>query len=156
MAARPQQGLQPPKPATAADLADIYALNRACFREAWSRQALQDALAAGLDMRVWRTDAGELAAYWLAQIVAGEVHILQLAVAPAWRRCGIGSTLTRLILAEMQCQGVRQAFLEVREGNLAARRMYRRLGFDEIGRRRGYYVDADGHIEDALVMAKSL
>lgn len=156
MSALQEDALQPIRPADAADIKDIFALNRLSFREAWSETALQEALERGYDLRVWRTTDGRLAAYYLAQNVVDEVHILQLAVAPAWRRLGVGSELTRQVLADMRHRGMRKAFLEVRQSNRPAQQMYTQLGFKCIGRRQGYYSVRGMHAEDALVMARTL
>jgi [ribosomal protein S18]-alanine N-acetyltransferase len=63
-----------------------------------------------------------------------EREILNLAVAPAFRRMGIGSAL----LSE-ELRTPAEFFLEVRESNLAAQALYRRFGFIEVGRRAAYY-----------------
>lgn len=73
-----------------------------------------------------------------------EREILNVAVAPAYRRLGIAT-----ILLEYACGGDATHYLEVRESNEAARRLYRKLGFVEIGRRPNYY---DFPIETAIVM----
>jgi [ribosomal protein S18]-alanine N-acetyltransferase len=73
-----------------------------------------------------------------------EREILNLAVAPAFRRMGIGSAL----LSE-ELRAAADFFLEVRESNLAAQALYRRFGFAEVGRRAAYYRFP---IEAAIVM----
>jgi ribosomal-protein-alanine N-acetyltransferase len=80
---------------------------------------------------------------------AAEVEILNLAVEPSGRRCGTGAALVLAAMAEAACQGATDAFLEVRESNVAARCLYERLGFRVAGRRRRYYRDPP---EDALVL----
>jgi ribosomal-protein-alanine N-acetyltransferase len=73
-----------------------------------------------------------------------EREILNLAVAPVFRRMGIGSAL----LSE-ELRTAADFFLEVRESNLAAQELYRRFGFTEVGRRADYYRFP---IESAIVM----
>ena len=85
--------------------------------------------------------------------VADEVHVTNLAVDPAWRGEGIGRLLLGTLLVHHRASGARRAFLEVRPGNVEARRLYRGLGFQEVGRRRGYYVDTG---EDALLLEARL
>lgn len=86
--------------------------------------------------------------YWL---VYDEVHLLNIAVHPDFRRRGIGRLMVERVLeAGRQIHG-RQVILEVRRSNQAARKMYDGLGFEMVGVRKGYYHDSG---EDALVMVK--
>ncbi|HTS31072.1 MAG TPA: ribosomal protein S18-alanine N-acetyltransferase [Bryobacteraceae bacterium] len=89
---------------------------------------------------------GHIAGFLVSRRVAqGETEILNLAVAPEWRRQGVARTLLAAFLA-----GVRgTVFLEVRESNQAARNIYKSMGFQEVGCRRGYY---DYPPESAIVM----
>lgn len=75
----------------------------------------------------------------------GETEILNLAVAPAWRRRGVARALLDGVLRKASGE----IFLEVRESNTAARQLYRAVGFQEIGVRRDYY---DEPSEAAIVM----
>ncbi len=81
--------------------------------------------------------------------VLDELHINNLAVAPAHRGAGIGTALLREVLLEGSRLGARRATLEVRRSNDAARRLYERLGFTVAGVRRAYYTNP---VEDALVL----
>ena len=84
--------------------------------------------------------------YWLVQ---DEMHILNLAVAPAWRRKGIARKLV-LPASKRACKkGAAKAFLEVRASNREAQKLYSSLGFTGSSVRRGYY---DLPVEDAVVM----
>ena len=92
----------------------------------------------------------------LGRAVAGEAELLTLAVAPDRQRSGIGGRLVAAFLAEARARGAVQAFLEVAADNAAAIGLYRRAGFAEVGRRRGYYAGANGARIDALVFAQGL
>ena len=85
-------------------------------------------------------------------IVAGEAEILNLAVDPAHRRKGFGRQLVRQILTEWQKRSVQRIFLEVRESNSGAIKLYEGLGFRLVGRRKKYY---SGPEEDALVLERA-
>jgi len=80
--------------------------------------------------------------------VADEVHLLNVAVHPDRRGLGHGRQLVAAVTAEAAASGARVVFLEVRAGNVVARRLYRTLGFRDLGVRRGYY----GPGQDAIVM----
>jgi ribosomal-protein-alanine N-acetyltransferase len=67
------------------------------------------------------------------------------------RRAGLGRFLLETALARARRAGARLALLEVREGNLGARALYRASGFAEIGRRREYYTNP---VEDALILSR--
>jgi ribosomal-protein-alanine N-acetyltransferase len=73
-----------------------------------------------------------------------------------FQRQGAGALLCEYLLQRAKAMGALRMFLEVRAGNIAGRALYRRLGFAQIGQRRGYYADADNRREDAIVMEKTL
>lgn len=89
--------------------------------------------------------------FLMGRSVAGEAELLTLAVAPDLQRRGIGGRLVAQFLAEARVRDAEQAFLEVAADNAPAIRLYRRAGFSEVGRRRGYYAASDGRKIDALV-----
>jgi ribosomal-protein-alanine N-acetyltransferase len=95
----------------------------------------------------------KVAGFIISRLVAGELHINNVAVRPEARRRGIGATLLSAVLNHGRRQGARLAFLEVRAGNVAAQGLYLRCGFQVVGRRRGYYAQP---VEDALLMSLSL
>jgi ribosomal-protein-alanine N-acetyltransferase len=88
----------------------------------------------------------------LGRAVADEAELLTLAVAPEHRRHGIGTSLLADFLAEARERGAVTVFLEVAADNEAALALYRRHGFSEAGRRRGYYRDSPAGAVDAIVM----
>jgi ribosomal-protein-alanine N-acetyltransferase len=92
----------------------------------------------------------------LYRAVADEAELLTVAVMPESRRQGIGSALLGACEAGAHAKGACRMFLEVARGNAAARGLYDRAGFREIGRRKAYYAYPDGGRDDALVMEKTL
>jgi len=150
--------LAPVRPARAGDLDEIWALNRQAFAEAWTKEAMERALTGDDDVRVWRARSGALVAYWMSRDVAGETHIMQLAVAPPWRGRGLGRRLARQVLEDKRRAGIQVAWLEVRAGNRAARALYEALGFVVAGVRMRYYTPTapGAPREDALVMRLDL
>ena len=106
------------------------------------------------DLLVARAEEGAgpgLAAFLCAWIVAGELHINNIAVHPAYRRRGVASQLLEEILGRAKARGATAGYLEVRASNEAAKALYHRYGFKLIGRRPNYY---DHPEEDAIVMRK--
>jgi ribosomal-protein-alanine N-acetyltransferase len=91
--------------------------------------------------------------YVVAVRAADEAEILNLCVAPTARRAGTGRALVRAILERVAAHGARAAYLEVRESNGAARRLYEGEGFAAVGRRRDYYRRP---VEDAIVLRSAI
>ena len=91
----------------------------------------------------------------LGWAAAGEAEILTVAVAPEVRRRGVGAELVTAAAAAVVVRGALSVHLEVAEDNAAARALYAKLGYQEAGRRRGYYAGARGQI-DAIVMRRDL
>lgn len=81
-----------------------------------------------------------------------EANIANIATHPAWRGRGVGELLARHLVAQAAAQNAILITLEVRASNTAAQRVYARLGFEEVGRRKRYYHDG----EDAILMTKEL
>ena len=90
----------------------------------------------------------QLVGYSCRWRVTDEVHLLNVAVHQGRRGGGIGRRLVEAVIDEARETRARTMFLEVRAGNVAARRLYRHLGFRDLGVRRGYY----GPGQDAIVM----
>ena len=91
----------------------------------------------------------KIVGYVVALEAADEGEILNLAVAEAGRRRGLGRALVEAIVAALTERGVRQVYLEVRESNAPARALYSGFGFKEVGRRTAYYRRP---VEDAMVL----
>lgn len=140
------------------DAAAIALLLAACMPDAWDEGMVAECLAAGSFGFVMRGESEEagsaagLVACGILRVVGHEGEILQLAVAGPSRRRGIGGGMLRRLLGECARRAVEVVFLEVRAGNQAARELYSRAGFMEVGMRERYYRDG----EQAVVMAVTL
>lgn len=130
----------------------MHAIERAAFSDPWSAGQLRECLDAGLDFLVADRD-GRVVGYVVAVRAADEAEILNLCVAPAARRAGTGRALVRAILDRVAAHGARAAYLEVRDSNHAARRLYEGEGFAPVGRRRDYYRRP---VEDAIVLRSAI
>lgn len=131
-------------------LADIHA---ACFpARPWAAAELE-ALAseAGAVLQ-----SHESKGFALARMTLDEAELLTIAVLPEAQGQGIGGALLEALVAQLQARDVAQLFLEVAEDNAAARTLYARASFEEIGRRKGYYARAGAPAVDALVLALKL
>lgn len=93
----------------------------------------------------------QLAGYLIAQQIADEVTLMNIAVAPAFQRQGLARQLLETLAQRSRTAAATSIWLEVRASNQSAIRLYQQTGFTEAGRRRNYYPLADGQ-EDALVM----
>ncbi len=141
--------------ATAADLDAIMALETRIFNtDAWSRETMARDVAdpSCYYLVAFPPDEPErIEAYagLLAPRGAIEGDIQTVAVAESARGRGLGRTLMLSLIGEARTRGAREVFLEVRADNPQAARLYRRLGFEDVGVRRGYYQPDN---VDAIVM----
>ena len=143
-------------PMTALDVDDVHALECSVFPHPWSRTNFTDSLASGYDAWTVREPGGLLAGYYLLMHAVDEAHLLDVAVAPGLQGRGLGRALLDRIGARAKEQGMDSILLEVRPSNERALEVYRRYGYREIGRRKGYYPAHAGLREDAIVMRLDL
>lgn len=129
------------------DPARLAAIHAEAFATPWDEAALAELLASPGVFAVAEADG-----FILIRVVVDEAEILTLAVRPSARRAGLGVRLVEAAVVRAAALGAERMFLEVAEGNAAARALYARSGFVETGRRRGYYSHADGRREDALAL----
>jgi ribosomal-protein-alanine N-acetyltransferase len=97
-----------------------------------------------------------LLGYFLVMQVVDEAHLLNVAVAEEWQGQGLGRFLLNQSVACARGLGMESMLLEVRPSNVRALGIYERYGFEQIGRRKGYYPAADQQREDAIVMRYTL
>ena len=129
----------------------IVALELESFTNPWSRETLVWELRNSdvTFIYVLRLDDGQVGAFCVCWMLFDELHINTLAVAPAWRRRGLATTLLRHVFAEASARGVQRATLEVRASNRPALALYERLGFQVTATRYRYYNSPE---EDALIL----
>lgn len=139
---------------SAADLDAVMAIEKRIYPHPWTRGNFFDSLNAGY--HCWIAESGgAIIGYSVVAIAAGEAHLLNLSIAAEWQRQGLGAELLRFIVKLARDDAAERIFLEVRPSNAAARALYQRAGFSEIGVRRAYYPARWGH-EDALVLELEL
>jgi ribosomal-protein-alanine N-acetyltransferase len=139
---------------TEADVAEVFAVERASYQFPWSEGIFRDCLRVGYVCRVLAS-ASRVVGYGVMSVGAGEAHVLNLCVADGYRCRGLGRRMLGYMLERGAAAGMSEAFLEVRPSNTAAIRLYQATGFEQVGMRRGYY-QAVGGREDAAVLRLSL
>ena len=139
--------------AARADAAALERIERRCFGDPWSENSFREAIDAAHGLSLVGEEGDGIVAYLIARSVLDEAEILNLAVAPEHRRQGAGAALLGRALEETRSAKIREVFLEVRESNRSARRLYERSGFRAVGYRPRYYRNP---AEDALVLRLAL
>jgi [ribosomal protein S18]-alanine N-acetyltransferase len=144
------------------DLLDVVEIEETCGLSRWGWDAYHAELAPEknsimLVARV-RSDESSLAGerikgFIATRLIAGELHINNVAVRQRYRRSGIAKRLLEMALRQAAEKGATKVFLEVRAGNAPAQALYARCGFKVTGRRACYYTQP---LEDALVMSLAL
>ena len=137
-------------PMTADHLDEVAELERICFSTPWSRNMLAEELDNYLSaFLVALDDNDKVAGYAGLQAVLDEGYITNVAVRPEYRRQGIASELLEVF--RRFGEGNHMAFLtlEVRASNTAARALYQKHGYAEVGCRKNYYEHPK---EDAIIM----
>jgi ribosomal-protein-alanine N-acetyltransferase len=132
----------------------VWAIEQAVQDYPWSRGNFTDALDSGYLCSVDEQDGG-IRAYAILMPLVDEAELLNIGVAEAQQRKGMGRAMLAGMLDAARRKNMRCVFLEVRASNAAALALYRSAGFIQIGVRRGYYTNGAG-TEDAITMACEL
>ncbi|MBI4852811.1 MAG: ribosomal protein S18-alanine N-acetyltransferase [Acidobacteria bacterium] len=138
------------------DLNDVVSLEESTGLSRWGYESYRQELfnnpssimrtARGITpISVYRKVLGFVA----SRVIFDELHINNVATDPTFRRIRIGTTLMESVIKESRIYGARRCLLEVRANNVSAQILYKKMGFEMIGRRRDYYTMPT---EDALVM----
>ncbi len=145
---------RPVRLAQAADLHAIVALEREAFSDPWSLRSFTDLLASSAAWFAVATAEGGagIDGFVIALHSGDEAEIANIAVRADRRGTGVGAALLDAAIRHVESVGARELFLEVRESNLAARRLYEQRDFAEVGRRPRYYRSP---LEDALVLRRT-
>jgi len=136
------------------DLPAVMAIERVAYEFPWTEGIMRDCLKFGYVCKLYESSAG-IIGYGILSVAAGECHFLNICIAPVHQQRGYGARLVAQLLQIARQAHARSALLEVRVSNIAAFRLYHKMGFNEIGIRKGYYPAHNGR-EDALVFAREL
>jgi [ribosomal protein S18]-alanine N-acetyltransferase len=137
-------------------LSGIIELDRASFSRPWTPKMFVMAVRSPHEFHLYalrRTGQSALAGFLCYRLAAGTLQIATIAVREDLRRQGLGAMLIDFALAEAARAGADEATLDVRLSNLAARRLYQRLGFRPVAFHPRYYA---GPVEDGLTYARSI
>jgi [ribosomal protein S18]-alanine N-acetyltransferase len=141
------------------DRADVCAAIHAnSFAHSWSSAEFETLLTNKNTIGGAAIDAStdELRGFALSRLAADEAEILTIVVTEAYRNRGIGRALLIDCLSRLAEFHVSALFLEVERTNLGALALYARMGFQEVGQRRGYYQKQNGSTATALVLRKNM
>ena len=133
------------------DLDGIVQIERAVNPFPWGEEALRDTIVSSGHHLVSLRE-GRVVGFLLSNFVFDEAQLLLIGVSPDWQGVGVGGQLLKELINRSQDRGQKLIYLEVRSGNERAIRLYRSLGFMDIGVRRDYYPGLVGR-EDAIVMS---
>ena len=129
----------------------IVELEKLCFSDPWSVRSVAYELTNPLSLWIVAVDGTKVVGYVGSQSVMGEADMMNLAVAPEYRRGGVGQKLVESLVSALAARDVHSLTLEVRASNDPAISLYGKMGFQQVGRRPNYYRNPK---EDALILRK--
>lgn len=134
----------------AGDVPAVVAIERTSYTVPWSENTFRGLLRRrDTELVVAAASDGTVVGYAVLWCVLDQAELGNVAVAAQWRSRGVGERLVTDMMRRAVQRSVNEVFLEVRPSNTVARRLYERLGFTMVGRRRNYYQQP---VEDALVL----
>ena len=139
--------------ADAGDISEIARLERECFSQPWSEKSLSEELELADSVLLAAIRGGELAGYIGMQHTGITGYITNVAVFEKHRRHGVASTLLRALMERARALGESEITLEVRSKNEGAIKLYETAGFENIGKRPGFYTEP---ADDAVIMTARL
>lgn len=134
------------------DISTVEQIEKSIFSLPWSVKSFADAANTPENVYLVCECTGEIAGYCGMWTVLGEGNITNIAVSPSYRRSGVAEALLKELERRARLKDVTVFFLEVRQSNEAAKRLYEKLGYSPIGVRKRFY---EKPVEDAIVMSKS-
>ena len=137
---------------TKSDISQIAEIEKQCFSDPWSEQAFESGMNSPFFYGILFEEGGQVCAYACEMVIFEDAEILNVAVAPSFRRRGLGEELMLALENYAKNKGAERLLLEVREGNIPARGLYEKQGFEAYGVRKNYYEDG----ENAVVMQKKI
>jgi ribosomal-protein-alanine N-acetyltransferase len=143
------------RPMSEADLAAILRLEKLSYPMPWPGWFFRRLLRGDSSCWVYEQN-GVVVAYGIVRCMRDLAHLMNLCVAPGFRRRGLGRKMLLHLMQVARSRGARRTWLEVRPDNRVAIALYKSLGFSVRMRRKGYYRNAQQRQRDALVMSRTL
>lgn len=134
-------------------LASVCELEPQCYANPWSSSLIRGEFSKEISLRLGLVQEDQLLAYAFSHVFCQQIHVLNFAVAPEFRGCGLATLLLSHVLRYGVREGLEQALLEVRPSNIAALHLYARFGFQRVGVRRNYYRNNG---EDAILLEREI
>jgi ribosomal-protein-alanine N-acetyltransferase len=137
-----------------ADLDKILEIEKLSFpyREAWSKEYFEILYQKNPEEFIVAEENGKVVGYTIGQLKNDSAEIISLAVAPNWRKKGIGKALTEFLINHFRGKKIKEIFLHVRTKNEVATSFYQNLGFEVSKTIKNYYRNGD----DAYLMKKKI
>ena len=136
------------------DIPEVMEIEETVQAHPWSSGIFKDCMRVGYSCWVCKENS-ELVGYLVQSIAAQEMHLLNVCIHPDKQRMNLGTLLIQHAEQFAVKKEARTSYLEVRPGNVAAIRLYMKIGYEKIGLRKNYYPTKNGR-EDAIVMSKQL
>lgn len=143
------------RPMRKSDLKAVVTIEEQSYPFPWSLGIFKNCLKVGYSCWVGEAE-GEVVAYGILSIGVGEAHVMNVCVSPRCQGQGYGREMMLHLMEVARNHRADMMLLEVRPSNKVAVHLYRKLGFNEIGTRKGYYPAGANKREDALVLARML
>jgi ribosomal-protein-alanine N-acetyltransferase len=141
------------RPMTRNDCEQVAAIEAVSFSVPWSLNAFTDTVEKNNFRYFVAEEAGEILGYCGFLQVLDEGEIPNVCVKASARKQGVGKRMMMVLIEEAEKLGIAMLFLEVRESNMAARRLYESIGFVQNGIRKNFYEQPTEH---AVLMSKTL
>ncbi len=139
------------------DIDAVHKIEESSFTNPWPKNLLLSELnnpfSYPFTLNIFYDRKEIVVGYTIFWVISGQSHLLNIAVHPDYRRMGFGRKLMDFIIASSVEFGVREILLEVRKSNISAQSLYKSVGFNIVGVRKGYYSD---NKEDAILMTMFL
>lgn len=143
--------------ARGADAETVARLHAEGFYRGWTREEFAAYITGeGTPVYVACDAKRKIAGFAMLRHLGEDVELITIAVDRKWRGKGVGLMLMRALFEAVRMSPAKRMLLEVAADNVAALKLYGKLGFEQIGERKGYYPRADGTPATAIVMARDL
>ncbi|MDC0127214.1 ribosomal protein S18-alanine N-acetyltransferase [Methylophilaceae bacterium] len=135
---------------TEEDLVDVVKIEKRCHLTPWTNKNFIDSYGANNLFKVLKNE-NDIIGYYIALFSFDECELLNITIKSELQQKGLGELMLNDLLSECRKANIANIFLEVRKSNLVAIKLYKKIGFNDIGVRNNYYQNKDGK-EDAILM----